>query len=123
RRRSSCSDGGIEEPQEAGQGRPQLRPWNDRVDVAEPVVLLGEAEVVRQLLARDLLHDARARERHERARLREQHVAKLASTPPVVGCTITLMSAWPASCRSSTAATVFGSCMRARIPSCMRAPP
>ncbi len=36
---------------------------------------------------------------------------------------MTLMSPQPASCSSSTATTVFGSCISARIPSCMRAPP
>ena len=34
---------------------------HDRVEVAEAQVLLGEPEVLRQLLARRLLHDARAR--------------------------------------------------------------
>ena len=50
-------------------------------------------------------------------------MAKLASTPPVVGCVITEIMAWPESRRSSIAAIVFGSCMSARMPSCMRAPP
>src|SRR5689334_2156364 len=46
-----------------------------------------------------------------------------ASTPAVVGCAITVSIGTPASCRSSTAQTVFGSCISERIPSCMRAPP
>ena len=33
------------------------------------------------------------------------------------------MSEPPDSCSSSIATTVFGSCISARIPSCMRAPP
>ena len=49
--------------------------------------------------------------------------AKLARTPAVVGCAITLIMAPPESFRSSTAQTVFGSCMSDRIPSCIRAPP
>src|SRR5437763_820121 len=60
RRRSSCSVGGIEEPQQAGKGVAQLGARDDRVDLAEAEVLLGAPEVVGQLLARDLLHDARA---------------------------------------------------------------
>ena len=50
-------------------------------------------------------------------------LAKLASTPAVVGWVKTLISAQRASCRSSTAHTVFGICISERIPSCMRAPP
>ena len=41
----------------------------------------------------------------------------------MVGCVITEMNAAGFWCRRSTAATVFGSCMSERIPSCMRAPP
>ncbi len=41
----------------------------------------------------------------------------------MVGCAITEMSTPPASWSSSTAQTVFGSCISARMPSCMRAPP
>ena len=41
----------------------------------------------------------------------------------MVGCAITEISAQPASWSSSTATTVFGSCISARIPSCIRAPP
>ena len=36
---------------------------------------------------------------------------------------MTLITVPPASRRSSTAQTVFGSCISERIPSCMRAPP
>src|SRR5918996_2792569 len=50
-------------------------------------------------------------------------LAKLARTPPVVGCVSTETSAPPDSCSSSIAQIVFGSCISARIPSCMRAPP
>ena len=57
------------------------------------------------------------------ARITSPRLAKLAVTPPVVGWASTEMSVPPASCSSSTAATVFGSCISARIPSCMRAPP
>ena len=46
-----------------------------------------------------------------------------ASTPAVVGCAITVSIGRRASCSSSTAQTVFGSCISERIPSCMRAPP
>src|SRR5690348_17059701 len=45
RRRSSCSDGGIEEPQQLRERRSQLGAGDDRVEVAEAVVLLREAEV------------------------------------------------------------------------------
>src|SRR5205085_9377848 len=57
RRRSSCSDGGIEEPQQLRERRSELRSGHDRVEIAEAQVLLGEAEVVGQLLACELLHD------------------------------------------------------------------
>src|SRR5579884_44170 len=46
-----------------------------------------------------------------------------ASTPAVVGCVITVIIGSLASCRSSTAQTVFGICISERIPSCIRAPP
>ena len=49
--------------------------------------------------------------------------AKLASRPPVVGWVSTEIITPPDSCSSSSAQTVFGSCISARIPSCMRAPP
>src|SRR6476619_5781948 len=74
RSRSSCSVGAIEKPQETGQRRTQLGARHDRVDLAVAEVLLGPAEVLGQLLARDLLHDARAGERHEGIRLRKHYV-------------------------------------------------
>ena len=49
--------------------------------------------------------------------------AKLAATPPVVGCKRTLMKGSPAARSRSSAETVLAICMRLRIPSCMRAPP
>ena len=57
------------------------------------------------------------------ATITSPRLAKLASTPAVVGCVITEMNAAGVWCRTSTAQTVFGSCMSERIPSCMRAPP
>src|SRR5216684_8239773 len=74
RRRSSCSDGGIEEPQQSRKRRAQLRAGDDRVEIAEAEVLLREAEVVRQLLPGELLDDPWPGERHERARLCKQDV-------------------------------------------------
>ena len=66
---------------------------DDRVDVAEAEVRLGEAEVVGKLLARRLCDDARACERRSARRARRggrrRAMAKLASTPPVVGCATT----------------------------------
>src|SRR4051794_8635245 len=76
RRRSSCSDWGIEEPQEPRQRRAELGARHDRVEIPETVVLLGEAEVVGELLPRELLYDPRTGERHQRAGLREEHVAQ-----------------------------------------------
>ena len=55
---------------------PQLGARDDRVEVAEAEVRLGEAEVVRELLARGLLDDARAGERDQRAGLGDGHVAE-----------------------------------------------
>src|SRR5262245_64761086 len=77
RSRSSCSDGGtflrgVEEPQELGDRRPELGPGDDPVDVPEAVILLGETEVLGQLLADELLDDARAGERHQSAGLGEE---------------------------------------------------
>src|SRR5512132_4036232 len=65
-----------EESEEAGHVRLQLGPRHDRVDVAEAQVLLGKAEILRKLLARRLLHDARARERDQRAGLCDDDVAE-----------------------------------------------
>src|SRR5438105_12345690 len=76
RRRNSASLGIAEEPEQAGEKRPQLAPLDDRVEVAVAEVGLGTAEVLGELLARRLLHDARAREREQCARLGDQHVAE-----------------------------------------------
>src|SRR5215208_1178298 len=65
-----------EQTKEARQVRLQLRPRDDRVDVAETQVLLGEAEVVRKLLARRLLDDPGAGEREQRTRFRNDHIAE-----------------------------------------------
>ena len=54
----------------------QLGPRDDRVEVAEAEVGLGEAEVVGQLLARRLLDDPRAGERDQRAGLGDGDVAE-----------------------------------------------
>jgi len=56
--------------------------------MAEAEVLLGEPEVIRKLLACGQLHDAGAGESEERtgsARITSPRLAKLASTPAVVG--------------------------------------
>src|SRR5581483_8290884 len=76
RRRSSCSLGGIEQPQEPGDGGAELGSRHDRVEMAEAEVLLGEPEVVRELLAGRLLDDAGAGEGDQRAGLGEQDVAE-----------------------------------------------
>src|SRR5919198_1096686 len=65
-----------EETQEPSDEGSKLRPGHDRVEVAEAVIRLGDAEVVRQLLARRLLDDARAGEGHQRAGLRDDYVAE-----------------------------------------------
>src|SRR5918992_3449080 len=69
RRWSSASPGIVREqseyPAEVGTEIPTA---DDSVEVSEAKVGLGEAEVLRQLLARRLLNDARAREREQRAR-------------------------------------------------------
>ena len=73
------------------------------------------------------VHDARAGERHQRARLGERARRRAPrswrSRRRSSGGRARRCSAQPASCRSSTAQTVFGSCISARMPSCMRAPP
>src|SRR6476661_11214188 len=65
-----------EQPQEADEVVALLRTRDDAVEVAETQVLLGEAEVLRQLLARRLLHDTRSGERDQRAKLRDRDVAE-----------------------------------------------
>ena len=57
------------------------------------------------------------------ATMTSPRLAKLARTPAVVGWVMIEMKAQRASRSSSTAHTVFGSCIRERMPSCMRAPP
>src|SRR5438105_5142570 len=59
RSRSSCSDGGIEQPQEPGEHGADLGPRQDRIEMPETEILLGEAEIVGELLARGLLYDPR----------------------------------------------------------------
>ena len=104
----------------------QLGARHDRVDVAEAEVLLGAAEVVGELLARDLLHDARAGEGHERVRLGERDVAeRREAREHAAGRRVRHHAEERAAGVAEVldGATVFGSCMSARIPSCMRAPP
>jgi hypothetical protein len=50
-------------------------------------------------------------------------MAKLAATPPVVGCSSTEMYGSPASRSRPSAADVLAICMSDSTPSCMRAPP
>ena len=50
-------------------------------------------------------------------------MAKLASTPPVVGSVSTAMKRLPASEWRLTAPVVLAICISDRMPSCMRAPP
>ena len=57
------------------------------------------------------------------ASMTSANVAKLASTPPVVGWVSTEMNGKEWSASISSATTVFAICIRERIPSCMRAPP
>src|SRR5687768_14407247 len=68
RRRSSWSLGIVtigKESQELRDVGANLRPREHGVKVAVPQVGLGEAEVLGELLAGGLLHDARAREREQ----------------------------------------------------------
>ena len=57
------------------------------------------------------------------ATLMSPRAANDAKTPPVVGSDRTLMNGTPAARSRSRAATVFASCIRASVPSCIRAPP
>ena len=59
----------VEEREEPAQERAQVGAADDRVEVAEAAVRLGQAEVVGELLAGGLLHDARAGEDDQRAGL------------------------------------------------------
>ena len=61
RSRCSASPAIAEEPEQPADVRPQLAALDDRVDMPEAQVRLGEAEVVRQLLPRRPLDDPRAR--------------------------------------------------------------
>src|SRR3954454_20405056 len=74
RSRSSCSDGGIEQPQELGEQRADLRARQKRVGIGGTAILLGEPEIVGPLLARRLLYDPRPGKRDQRSRLGEKHV-------------------------------------------------
>src|SRR4051794_8901739 len=69
RSRNSASLATVEEPEQPTDVGAQLCPVHDRVEVPEAVVRLGEAEVVRQLLARRLLDDAGAGEGEQGAGL------------------------------------------------------
>ena len=117
----------LKEPQEPRQVRALLGSGDDGVDVAEAQVVLGEREVVGQLLARDALDHARAGEGDQRARLGDRHVAERREARERAARRRMGEHdedrAGRASCRSSTAQTVFGSCISEKIPSCMRAPP
>ena len=102
-----------------------LGPRDDRVDVAEPGVRLGQAEVV-ELLAGRLLDDLGPGEREQGARLRDRDVAEAGEAGEdagVVGWVITERGTSAASRSSSTAHTVFGSCMSERIPPASARPP
>ena len=57
------------------------------------------------------------------ARLTSPTAANEANTPPVVGSDRTEMNGTPAARRRSSAASVLASCIRASVPSCIRAPP
>ena len=57
------------------------------------------------------------------ARMTSPSIAKLAATPPVVGCSSTEAYGMPASRSRASAAEVFAICMSDSTPSCMRAPP
>src|SRR6186997_1485777 len=64
------------EPQESRDVRLQLWPGDDRVDVAEAKVLLRKSEILRQLLAGCLLHDARAGKGEQSTGLGDDHIAQ-----------------------------------------------
>src|SRR5262249_59047340 len=63
RSRSRCSASPGKESQEPRQVRTVLRSGKDRVEMTESEGLLGAAEVVRELLLDDRLHDPRTGER------------------------------------------------------------
>ncbi len=76
RARRRSSRGPREKPDQLRDDGTELGARHDPVDVAEAEVRLGEAEVVRQLLARGLGDDPRACERHQGAGLGDEHVAE-----------------------------------------------
>src|SRR5262245_3015598 len=76
RMRSSASVAIAEHSEELRDERLELRPRDDRVEVSEPVIRLGEAEVVGKLLACRLLDDSRTGEGHQRAGLGDGDVAE-----------------------------------------------
>src|SRR5262245_33209288 len=76
RSRSPRSASALKEPEEPREIRALLGSGNDRVDLAVAKVLLGATEVVGQLLLHELLHDARAGEREQRAGLGDHDVAE-----------------------------------------------
>ena len=57
------------------------------------------------------------------ATITSPRLAKLASTPPVVGSVSTLMNGTPAMSIRVSGAVVLASCSSESVPSCMRAPP
>ncbi len=57
------------------------------------------------------------------ATITSPRLAKLASTPPVVGSVRTAMNGMPAASSRASGAVVLASCMSERVPSCIRAPP
>src|SRR4051812_26587008 len=65
-----------EEPEESCDVRLQLGPRQDRVDVTEAEVLLGETEVLRQLLARRLLNHSWTCECKQSTGLGNDHVTQ-----------------------------------------------
>src|ERR1700693_5072895 len=73
RSRSSCSDGGIEEPQQSRERRAERGgAGGERVEFADAEVLLRKGEVLGQLLPHEREDDPRPGERHELAWLSEQ---------------------------------------------------
>ena len=92
----------------------------------EAQVLLGEPEIVRQLLAGRLLHDAWAGEGDQRAGLGDSHIAEAGERREYTGRRRVRHDDdhRPAGVvQILDGDTVFGSCISERIPSCMRAPP
>src|SRR5262245_32245543 len=76
RRRRSASAGIAEEPQYPAEVGPQPGSLDDRVEMAETEVGLGEPEVLGQLLSGRLLNDPRAGERDQCSRLGDRHVSE-----------------------------------------------